>query len=189
MNSDSFDPSFSRCSDIRDYYDLELLKEAKRPIDELYKYVIFHNNNLPKYYKQSSSFKQFNNITLQLVLDFKLLAKAHIEQLLSNKLEYGTLYHLKDVYKFNSLYVEYENFPLIEPDVMNEIKNMAKQFFRENSTSYNITCLELLYFFALIVNPSYNWITIDYLSQGNKSHQYILSTDTYPKQCNYLKSH
>ena len=174
-----------KCSDNRSYYDLDVLKHATRPIDKLYEYIIYHNSNLPKYYKRNSAFKQFNNVTLQLVLDFKVPAKAHIDQLLNNKLEFGTLYHLEKVYKFNSLYIEYENFPLIEPNenIMKEIKDIAVKFFHENTTSYNITCLELLYFFALLVNPTYNWIIIDYLSNGNKTHQYIISTETYSKQC------
>lgn len=176
-----------QCLDNRPYYDLEILKKAKRPIDKLYYSIINHNGNLPKYYKNNSAFKQFHNITLQLVLDFKLPAKDHIQELLNNS-QYGILYYFAKMNQFNSLYIDYNIFPLIDQEehesIISEIKSIASKICTENTSLYNITCLELLYFFAVLVNPSYNWITMDYLSNCNKSHQYIVSTDTVSKICN-----
>lgn len=176
-----------KCLDNRPYFDLELLKKANRPIDELYQFVIYNNNNLTKYYKKNTAFNQFNDITKQLVLDFKLSAKSHIENLINNTSKYGILYSLAKVTKFNTLYIDYTTFPLIDQrdhdTIMNEIKNIANKFYAENTYLYNITCLELIYFFSVIVNPSYNWITMDYLSNSNKTHQYVISTDTYSTEC------
>lgn len=176
-----------KCADNRTFYDIDILKNAQRPIDELFQYVIYHHSNLPKYYQSNSAFKELHNVTLQLVLDFKLKAVAHIEELKNNLLKYGTLYHLAQTYNLNRLYIEYTTFPLInieEQDaILKEIQTIALESDTENSLLFNITCLELLYFFALIVNPDYNWITIDYLSYGNKNHQYTISADTYMNHC------
>lgn len=176
-----------KCSDNRSFYDLDMLKEAKRPIDKLYEYVIYHNNNLPKYYKRNTALKYFNDITLQLVLDFKLSANTHIKELINNVLLYGSLYHLAQINHFNNLYIEYTTFPLInqneQESIMREIKSIAVLFYKEDTLLYNITCLELLYFFSLIINSAYSWICIDYISNGNRNHQYVISTETYDNMC------
>lgn len=176
------------CPDNRKFYDLEVLKKSNRSIDKLIQFTISHNKNLPKYYKRNLAFHQFNDITLQLVLDFSILAKTHIHELINNMLQYGTLYQLAKTSKFNNLHIDYSTFPLIEQEkreeIMKQIKFIVSQYYSpSNLLFYNITYLEILYFFALLVNPSYNWITIDYLSQGNKSHQYLISIESYSKGC------
>lgn len=175
------------CPDNRSFYDLEVLKYSNRPIDKLLEFLITHNKNLHKYYKRNLAFQQFNNVTLQLVLDFSILAKSHIDELIHNPLQYGTLYSLAKITKFNNMYIDYSIFPLIDQekrdDIMKEINFLAMKFYPKNTLLYSITCLELLYFFALLVNPSHNWITIDYLSNGNKNHQYILNMETYYATC------
>lgn len=175
------------CPDNRSFYDLEVLKKSNRSIDKLIQFTISHNKNLPKYYKRNLAFHQFNDITLQLVLDFGILAKAHIHELIHNMLQYGSLYELAKITKFNNMHIDYSTFPLIEQEkrdeIMKEIKFIASKYYSPGNLLYNITCLEILYFFALLVNPSYNWITIDYLSHANKSHQYLISIETYSKGC------
>lgn len=171
------------CPDNRIFYDLEVLKNSNRPIDKLFDFIITHNKNLPKYYKKNLAFKEFNNVTLQLVLDFSVLAKSHISELINNSLQYGTLYSLAKLTKFNNMYIDYTIFPLIDQekrdDIMKEIKNIALKYYPKTNLNFDITCLELLYFFGLLVNPTCNWITIDYLSNGNKNHQYIINCETY----------
>lgn len=175
------------CPDSRSFYDLDILMKSNRSIDKLVEFTISHNKNLPKYYKRNSAFHQFNDITLQLVLDFAIHAKSHIDELIHNKLQYGKLYELARMTKFNNINIDYSIFPLIDQekrdDIMEKIKCIALKFYAKNTLLYSITCLELLYFFALLVNPSYNWITIDYLSSGNKNHQYIINIETYAKTC------
>lgn len=176
-----------KCLDNRSYYDLDVLKKANRPIDKLFSVFIYNHSNLNKYYNKNSAFKQFNNISLQLVLDFKIGAKTHVETLMDNSLYYGTLYYLANQKLFNMLYIDYLTFPLIVQEerdcILKEIQNIAVIYFKKGSMFYDITCLELLYFFALIVNPNYNWITMDYISNCNKMHQYVISAQTYDSKC------
>lgn len=176
-----------KCLDNRSYYDLDILKKAIRPIDKLFNLFIYNHPNLDKYYNKNSALKQFNNITLQLVLDFKIGAKNHIDTLITNSLQYGTLYYLAKQQLFNMLYIDYSTFPLIVQEerdrIMQEIHTIALKYYKSSSIFYDITCLELLYFFALIVNPTYNWITMDYVSECNKMHQYVISTQTYHSKC------
>lgn len=176
-----------KCSDNRSYYDLDILKKATRPIDKLISSFIHNHHNLNKYYSKNSALKQFNNITLQLVLDFKIGAKNHIETLMNNSLQYGTLYYMTKKVLFNMLYIDCSSFPLIvqeEKDcIMKEIQTLALKYFKRGTLFYDITCLELLYFFALLVNPTFNWITIDYISKCNKMHQYVISAETYNSKC------
>lgn len=176
-----------KCPDNRSFYDLDVLKKSNRSIDKLFQFTISHNKNLPKYYKRNSAFHQFNDITLQLVLDFGILAKSHIDELIHNTLQYGSLYELARMTKFNNINVDYATFPLIHQEkrveIMEEIKSIASKFYSLDTLFFNITCLEILYFFALLVNPTYNWITIDYLSHGNKNHQYIINIETYSEGC------
>lgn len=176
-----------KCLDNRSYYDLDILKKAVRPIDKLFSLFIFNHPNLNKYYNKNSALKQFNNISLQLVLDFKIGAKNHIDTLINNSLQYGTLYYIANQNLFNMLYIDYSTFPLIVQEekecILKEIQTLALKFFKRGSIFYDITCLELLYFFALIVNPTFNWITIDYVSNCNKMHQYVISTQTYHSKC------
>lgn len=176
-----------KCIDNRSYYDLDILKNANRPIDKLLNVFIYNHSNLKNYYKKNLALKQFNNISLQLVLDFKIGAKTHIESLISNPIEYGTLYYLAKQNLFNILYIDYSTFPLIEQEqkdcIMKEIYIIAEKYHKKGTVLFDITCLELLYFFALIVNPTYNWITMDYVSNCNKVHQYVISVETYDSKC------
>lgn len=176
-----------KCLDNRSYYDLDILNKAKRPIDNLLQLFIYNNPNLNKYYNRNSALKSFNNISLQLVLDFKIGAKKHIDMLITNSLQYGTLYYLFEQNLFNMLDIDYSIFPFIvqeEKDlIMTEIHKIALKYSKKGLTCYDITCLELLYFFALIVNPNHNWITIDYISKCNKRHQYVINIQTYSSKC------
>lgn len=176
-----------KCSDNRSYYDLDILKKANRPIDALISSFIHKNHNLNKYYSKNSALTQFNNITLRLVLDFKVGAKNHIDMLMNNSLQYGTFYYMTKQVLFNMLYIDCLSFPLIvqeEKDcIMKEIQIIALKYFKKGTVFYDITCLELLYFFALLVNPTFNWITIDYISKCNKMHQYVISAETYNSKC------
>lgn len=160
-----------------DFFDLNHLKDAKRKVDTLIAKEWQQNPNLKNYYRKNNAMPEFNDITIQLVQDFKHRAQVYIEHIIANKHDYGTLYLLAQSKTFNYLYIEYTTFPFIyhqeKKTVMTEIEMMAKQYFTERLL-FKITCLELLYFYALLVNPKYNWIIMDYISSGNKNHQYVL---------------
>lgn len=165
------------CPRNEEYFDLEHLKKAKRKVDDLISQIHFQNPNLKNYYRRNNAMKQFNDITLQLIRDFKHRANLYVNHLIANKHDYGILYLLAENKTFNFLYIEYTTFPLIHQQekktIIKEIETIASNYCT-NPLQYKITCLELLYFFALLVNPDYNWVIMDYISYGNKNHQYIM---------------
>lgn len=160
------------------YYDLELLNKARLPIDHLIQTEI-ENLSLTHYDKPAPMHPRFNAISLELVKDFRHNAESHIMAILddykSDAPMYSYLYYLVDHrYKlYNVVYFEYQNFPLIveRQKVLKEIRKIAKQYAKDQ-TQLDATCLYLIYFYALLVNRSSNWITMDYLSRGNKYHQH-----------------
>lgn len=160
------------------FFDLEYLKESKSKVDKLIDEIKFQNSNLKNYYTQNNALTMFNDVTLQLVRDYRNQAKVYINHLIANKHEYGILYLLGKAKTFNILYIEYCTFPLVhqidKKEIMKEIETMASKHFENDPLMHKITCLELLYFYALLVNPDYNWVIMDYISNGNKNHQYVM---------------
>lgn len=165
------------CKKDTEFFDLEYLKKSKSKVDNLIDEVRFQNPNLKNYYRQNNALVMFNDVTVQLVKDFRYRANAYINHLITNKHEYGILYLLAQEKTFNVLYIEYTTFPLVhqpeKKEIMKEIEKMANNHFKDPLMN-KITCLELLYFYALLVNPNYNWIIMDYISNGNKNHQYVM---------------
>lgn len=177
-----------RCPKLPDdFFDLTHLKDEKRKVDTLIAKERQQNPNLKNYYRINNAMPEFNDITTQLIQDFKHRAQVYIEHIIANKYDYGTLYLLAQSKTFNYLYIEYTTFPLIYHQekklVMAEIEKMAKHYYTDQ-LMYKITCLELLYFYALLVNPKYNWIIMDYISCGNKNHQYVMSDHHRQNQAN-----
>lgn len=158
------------CKDNVEYFDLKYLLNSKRKVDKLIADVRFNYPNLKNYYRRNHALKQFNDVTLQLITDFQSHAQSYIQFLKNNKLDYGLLYLLADNTLFNLLYLEYNTFPLIH---LKDRKTIVEKI-EEMGQKDKITCLELFYFYALLVNPDYNWITIDYITNGNKNHQYAV---------------
>lgn len=163
------------CPNNVEFFDLEYLKASKLKKDVLVDEIKFQNANLTKYYRRNNAIKQFNDVTMNLVRDFKHRANKYIDHLRANKHDYGTLYLLANSNTFNLLYIEYCTFPLIhQPEKKSIIQEIEKMASATNALEFKITCLELLYFYALLVNPDYNWVIIDYISNGNKNHQYVM---------------
>lgn len=166
------------CIDVEIYYDIEFLKKSKRNVDSLIENIRFQNPNLKNYYRKNNALRKFNDITLQLVKDFKSYAESHVKFLMNNKQEYGILYLMAFSKQFNLVHIEYTNFPLIsqkeKKNIMKEIEEIAQTINNKNNLLYSITCIELLFFYALLVNPEYNWVIMDYISFANKNHQYVI---------------
>lgn len=162
-----------------EFYDIEYLKSSKIKADDLIENVKFQNPNLINYHRRNNALPMFNDISLKLVKDFAHYAHAYVRHLISNKFEFAILYYLAKEKTFTSLYIEYMTFPLVnqpeKKEIIKEIEKMALVFY-ENShcVEYKITCMELLYFYALLINPDYNWVIMDYINNGNKNHQYLV---------------
>lgn len=158
------------------YYDLELLKKANLPIDEL-----IPRDPLDYYCKPAPMHPMFNAVTLELVKAFEGKANSHIMAILqdyaSDTPKYSYFYYLVDQRHklYNMVYFDYKTFPLIinKEAVLKEIRRIARKYTTNVPAQVDATCLYLLYFYALLVNIDSNWITMDYISRGNKYHQHL----------------
>lgn len=158
------------------HFDLRVLKQHDLNIDRLIQYVYMQNLHLKKFFVKSHMYPEFNDITVQLVREFQKSAESHIKHVLLNSSDYGYLYKLIDEPQFNEVEFNYKYFPLISgrQQALTEIEKIADRFFEKGTIKFEATCLYLLYFFALLVNPHANWIMMDYLNFGNKFHQYFI---------------
>lgn len=158
-------------------YDIDLLSKANLPIDRLCKHVTsFNISTIRQLTTKSRIWKDFYDITPELVSAFEAQAYAHVKYLKENKSQYGYLYFIAENNKdwFNTAHFEYEQFPLMvnRPKVLNAIRRIAQRISPSETIEFDATCLYLLYFYGLLANPHSNWITMDYLTNGNKHHQY-----------------
>ncbi|GFV40666.1 uncharacterized protein TNCV_2268371 [Trichonephila clavipes] len=108
----------------------------------------------------------FNNVTPELVREFKNEAYAHLKQIQTSRVEYGYLFNIIDERDgiSHAVYIKHEQFPLMEGYVLPEIYAIADKLTQPNTDMHDATCLYLLIFFALLVNRHSNWATMDYLT-------------------------
>lgn len=159
---------------FKDYYDLNLLSCANLPIDSLIQQVVSKNlNEIGKMRSPSRTYDMFYDVTPELVDNFKREAIEHIKTIRDNPSLYGYLYFVVENqhYWYNAPHFNCNQFPFAGRCVMNKICNMAKTLSKSHNLDYDATCLYLLYFYGLLANPHTNWITMDYLSNGNRYHK------------------
>lgn len=164
-----------KLSQQEEYYDLKILKRQNLRLDRLVDYVALRNEHrLRKYKIQSKQLKPFYTVTVELVREFKPEAIAHVKEIQAGLKEYGFLYNMIKVNDLSShaVYIKYEDFALMEGNVLPEIESIAKQFYPKDTDNFDATCLYLLIFYALLVNRQENWVTIDYITSCNRDHQY-----------------
>lgn len=162
-----------------EHFDLKMLKRCNLKIDRLIDYTCHkYQAILARFRKPNAAFGDFNNVTIELVQEFKDEAKEHVRHILRNKSEYGYLYNLigqKEL--FNTVVFEHGNFSLLSPQcelVIKRVESIAETIHAREKAEFPATCLYILYFFARLVNPAKNWITIDYLTNGNVFHKYFM---------------
>ena len=160
-----------------EYYDLQLLSKANLPIDCLIHQVASKSlNEIGKMRSQSKIWNMFYDVTPELIETFKREGFDHIKTVKENPSLYGYMYFVEEnkKYWYNVPHFEYEQFPLMIKRfcVLNKIRNLAKKISNPNTMEYDVTCLYLLYFYALLANPHTNWITMDYIANGNRYHQF-----------------
>lgn len=169
------------------FYDLEKLKTVPQKVDSLIQLARQGQKTLlSKLSRPNPIFKGFNDVTPKLVETFEQQAFAHVQHVLKNLDDYGYLYHLEaqNHALVNSVYFDYENFPLMQDKarVLGTIRKMAVRFSQPNTNHFDVTCIYLLYFYALLVNGHANWVTMDYLAGGNRYHQYLTYTNVAPRK-------
>ena len=154
------------------------LKLQNHRLDWLVDTIVESNKfALQKHKVKSFIFPGYNNVTVDLVQEFKPYAIAFMKRVQGDKPEYGYLYNIIDEKHClnHSVYLKWEEFPLIQGQVMHEIHQIAQMFAKPPTEEYDATMLYLLMFYTLLVNSEHtNWVTIEYLTNCNKDHQYAI---------------
>lgn len=120
-------------------------------------------------------------VTLDLVKNEKVLevARMYIMRLLTQKEKYGYLYFLNSQNLLIPLNVQFNGEMIIErlfyEEVLEAIHKLASEFACPETSMYELTRVELLYFFVMLMNREFNWVSVDYLLQGNKSHSLLVA--------------
>lgn len=133
---------------------------------------------IPKY-KPAKPFQR--RITLEVLKDPKYVEAAnnYITQLIKHKSYYGYLYFLMSQNLRIKLDVRFHGEWAIEcyryEQIVTKLNELTKKWARENTLLYEVTRVELMYFFILVLNPELNWITVDYYLQGAKSHAHLMA--------------
>ena len=154
--------------------EFEYLKQYSTYADVIIQKYIFNNLFKLKDYHQKGVLG--NNITVDLIRDYSDYAQKYIQYLMKSN---SNLYSLIEWPMHQDLRIQYRVFPFWnlndQCDILKEIERLAaKLVSKEECLKYQVTCLELLYFFTLLINENYNWVTVDFLSQCNKYHQYFI---------------
>lgn len=161
----------------QEYYDLKLLSLAHMPIDTLIRSVSSRNlSKLSRLRSPSRIWDTFYDVTPSVVDAFTQEGYDHISAIKRDSSIYGYLYFVAEHNGqwYNAAQFDYQQFPLMRNRdcVLHRIRKVAQSLSKPNTSEFDATCLYLLYFYALLVNPLSNWITIDYLANGNRYHQF-----------------
>lgn len=171
-------------------YDLQHLANSYLPIDKLiheFRLGLIGINYHKHFTKWTSNKMVFHSyITLSFIKnpEVRKSVQSYISKLISFKKEYGYLYYLntqklivplKNNLTFNP---EFVFDPANYTEITEEINSLANQFGcpTTNSTFYDITLIEILYYLTILVNPHLNWITVDFVLRGNRTHDYLISS-------------
>ncbi|GFX57398.1 uncharacterized protein TNCV_3138171 [Trichonephila clavipes] len=121
---------------LQEYYDLKVLNRSNHRLDRLVDFVAHTNDyKLRKFRSPSKLLPGFNNVTPELVREFKNEAYAHLKQIQTNRLEYGYLFNIIDEKDgiSHAVYIKYEQFPLMEGYVLPEIDAIANKLTQPNT--------------------------------------------------------
>lgn len=163
--------------------DIDLLKLHKTPYDELV-HVLRANINVSPFLKLHTFEPLRSYVTLSLVEDphIRKTAKIYILELIRNKSHYGFLYHLHSQKLLIPLNLYFNSELILDPlhhyPIMEAIQNIARDVFcpHKENKMYDITKIELLYFFTLLANYHLNWVTVDHILGCNRSHGYLVAS-------------
>lgn len=162
---------------------IEYLSKLKLPIDDLLQ-KLYKEERLEAIVRQYMCPKKNSVVTLHLVRDNTLqrVARHYITQLLSNREKYGYLYFLSAENLRIPLAVEYKGDLCVEQPEQVELalEELAQEFATVGTVMYNITMVELLYFFIRLVKPSLSWIALDYSLQCARSHAHLIISPNRP---------
>lgn len=121
------------------------------------------------------------------------IAHDYIHNLVCDKETYGYLYHLANQRLLMPLSIQVNGGGDLVVDcasrdaVYKRIDSIVENFFDPGPRMFEITRLELLYFYTLIANPHLTWILVDHLLKGNQFHDYLVSAPARIRKVPYRK--
>jgi hypothetical protein len=163
---------------------IDKLKHLLLPIDDFIDQIRCNHSldDVVKPLRKRAPFKPFDySVNLDIVKHPKVLqaARSFIIRIMTDKENLGYLYFLSNQHLTIPLNVQFNGELAIEcnryEQVVEAINDLAQEFACQNTLTYEITRVELLYFFIRLVNPHMNWITIDYILQCIKGHAHLIS--------------
>lgn len=174
--------------------DTEYLRKLYLPVDELInlKFRPLFPNIAPYTKPHKTNSLKTSSLKSVVTLPFikkvgRTIATDYIEHLKKDK-ECGFLYNLSSQKMIIPLNIDFDDWHvLIDPwntkHIIDEIDAIAKQCRCDSPITNDITRLELLYFYTLLLNPDLTWIVVDYLARGNRFHSYLISHPKRLKPC------
>lgn len=169
-------------------FDLQQIENSYLPIDKLihdYRISLIGVNKHKQFTKYNNNKIIFHSyITLPFIMEpeIKDAVRKYITDLIINKEEFGYLYFLNIQKLIIPLHLNFNEELVVDPNtslqIKKEIHALASQFSCETADNlfFLITQIEILYFLTILVNPHLNWITVDYILRGNKTHDYLISS-------------
>lgn len=169
--------------------DIDYLKKNKRiPTDNLIDEFRAQLKDVQKYTK-FHSIKPFQSyVTLSLIYYVgETYAQKYIIKLLNEQEKYGYLYYLYYKNLKLPLDIKFNSYFLLDREdshrIIHEINKISRIFYSTNDFRYEITRLELLYFYTLLINPFLTWVALDYLVKGNRLHSFLIASPNRLKKC------
>lgn len=170
--------------------DLDLIKDLTTPND---KYINILKKSVPVVSKPSKIAPFRNCITLEFIKNkyVRRAADIYIKDLLEHEV-LGLLYHANKHCLMVPLNLEFNGDMVVDMDnkndILNEMDALTETYFKPWNSNFEITKIELLYFFTLLLNPHLNWVTVDFLLGCNKLHAYLVTSPRrkvkqYPLSC------
>lgn len=162
---------------------IHYLSKLKLPVDDLLQ-KLYQEEHLESIVSRYTCVKKNKALGPDLVRDPTLqrVARHYITQLLNNREKYGYLYFLYAQSLRLPLNVEYKADSFVEhpEQVEQALGELAQEFAALDTIFYNVTMVELLYFFIRVIHPSLSWIALDYQLQCARSHAHLIISPHRP---------
>lgn len=121
-----------------------------------------------------------NLVTYSLVKDKEVqqLAKRYITKLLEDQEQYGYLYFLSGQSLLVPLSVRLKGELFMDQDdeILKELESIASGFAPRDTIAFDITMVELFYFYVRLVNPHLSWMAVEYMLQCVQGHAHLIAS-------------
>lgn len=166
----------------------EKLARCYLPVDDLLK-ELYETESLERemqFVTQRSGIHPIERlVTLDLVTNRKIVnvVRKYISKLLSNKEKYGYIYYLNSQRMQVPLDVRFQGIEVFvdwidKDEIVNVMDKLASEISCKTTLMYEITMMEIFYFFIRLVNPHLTWIAVESMINSVRGHAHlIMSTE------------